>query len=64
VPAGTVLRVLQAGYRLGERLIRPAQVGVAKGGPSTAAARLATNNGDDNGEPDSDDSGQHVDTSV
>jgi molecular chaperone GrpE len=31
-PAGTVLRVLQAGYRLGERLIRPAQVAVAKGG--------------------------------
>lgn len=38
VPAGTVVRVLQAGYRLGERLIRPAQVGVAKGGPSAVAA--------------------------
>ncbi len=38
VPAGTVVQVLQAGYKLRERLIRPAQVGVAKGGPSAAAA--------------------------
>ena len=38
VPAGTVVQVLQDGYRLGERLIRPAQVGVAKGGPNVAPA--------------------------
>lgn len=38
VPAGTVVQVLQAGYRLRERLIRPAQVGIAKGGPSATAA--------------------------
>ena len=37
VPAGTVVQVLQVGYRLRERLIRPAQVGVAKGGPGAAA---------------------------
>lgn len=32
-PAGTVLQVLQAGYKLHDRLLRPAMVGVAKGGP-------------------------------
>ena len=40
-PAGTVVQVLQPGYVLHERLLRPAMVGVAKGGaaqPATAAA--------------------------
>jgi molecular chaperone GrpE len=32
-PAGTVVEVLQPGYVLHERLLRPAMVGVAKGGP-------------------------------
>jgi molecular chaperone GrpE len=32
VPAGTVVEVLQPGYVLHERLLRPAMVGVAKGG--------------------------------
>lgn len=34
--AGTVLQVLQAGYRLRDRLLRPAQVGIAKGAPAAA----------------------------
>jgi molecular chaperone GrpE len=42
VPSGTVVQVLQAGYKLRDRLIRPAQVGVAKGGPSPAAASPAS----------------------
>ena len=33
-PSGTVVQVVQAGYRLHDRLLRPAQVGVAKGGPA------------------------------
>jgi len=33
-PAGTVVRLLQAGYMLHDRLLRPAMVGVAKGGSS------------------------------
>lgn len=33
-PAGTVVEVLQSGYVLHDRLLRPAMVGVAKGGPS------------------------------
>jgi molecular chaperone GrpE len=32
-PAGTVVEVLQPGYVLHDRLLRPARVGVAKGGP-------------------------------
>lgn len=34
--SGTVLHVLQPGYRLHGRLLRPAQVGVAAGGPAPA----------------------------
>ncbi len=33
VPAGTVLEVVQPGYMIGERVLRPAMVGVSKGGP-------------------------------
>jgi molecular chaperone GrpE len=32
-PAGTVARVIQPGYMIGERILRPALVAVAKGGP-------------------------------
>src|ERR1700744_6551198 len=38
VPAGTVVQVVQAGYMIGERILRPALVGVSKGGAKTAAA--------------------------
>ena len=34
---GTVFQVVQAGYVIGERVLRPALVGVAKGGPKAAA---------------------------
>lgn len=37
VPEGTVVQVVQAGYAIGERVLRPAMVGVAKGGPKRAA---------------------------
>lgn len=37
VPNGTVLQVVQSGYVIGERVLRPALVGVSKGGPKTAA---------------------------
>jgi molecular chaperone GrpE len=32
-PAGTVAQVVQPGYMIGERVLRPAMVAVAKGGP-------------------------------
>ena len=37
VPAGTIAEVVQTGYVIGERVLRPAFVGVAKGGPKQAA---------------------------
>lgn len=53
MPAGTVAEVVQTGYLIGERVLRPAMVGVAKGGPKpTAKARSAAPAGDD-GEADS-----------
>lgn len=41
VPNGTVLEVVQAGYKIGDRVLRPAMVGVSKGGPKIAAAQEA-----------------------
>jgi molecular chaperone GrpE len=38
VPSGTVVQVVQTGYAIGERVLRPALVGVAKGGPKAPAA--------------------------
>lgn len=38
VPNNTVVQVVQAGYAIGERVLRPAMVGVAKGGPKAEAA--------------------------
>ncbi|PDT41845.1 MULTISPECIES: nucleotide exchange factor GrpE [Sinorhizobium] len=42
VPNNTVVQVVQAGYTIGERVLRPAMVGVAKGGPKVAAAESET----------------------
>ena len=50
-PNGTVVQVVQPGYMLHDRLLRPARVGVAKGGPAAAPS------GGDQPEP-----GSHVDT--
>jgi molecular chaperone GrpE len=37
-PEGTIVQVVQAGFAIGDRILRPAMVGVAKGGPSHAPA--------------------------
>jgi molecular chaperone GrpE len=37
VPTGTVVQVVQPGYVIGERVLRPALVGVAKGGPKAVS---------------------------
>ena len=36
VPAGTVSQVVQSGWTIGDRVLRPAMVGVSKGGPRSA----------------------------
>ena len=38
VPSGTVVQVVQPGYTIGERVLRPALVAIAKGGPKPAPA--------------------------
>jgi molecular chaperone GrpE len=43
VPAGTVVQVIQAGYMIGERVLRPALVAVAKGGAKPAPASAPEN---------------------
>lgn len=40
---GTVVMVMQAGYTLHDRLLRPAMVGVAKGGPKAGGGNVDTN---------------------
>jgi molecular chaperone GrpE len=42
VPAGTVVQVVQAGFMIGERVLRPALVGVSKGGAKAAPATDVT----------------------
>jgi molecular chaperone GrpE len=37
-PSGTVTTVVQSGYVIGERVLRPAMVGVSRGGPKAAPA--------------------------
>jgi molecular chaperone GrpE len=43
VPAGSVVEVVAPGYMIGERVLRPAMVGVSKGGPKTAPASRPVN---------------------
>src|SRR5438128_11171842 len=42
VPSGTVVQVVQAGYMIGVRILRPALVGVSKGGAKAAPAADVT----------------------
>ncbi len=36
VPSGTVTKVMQSGWTIGDRVLRPAMVGVSRGGPKAA----------------------------
>jgi molecular chaperone GrpE len=49
VPNGTVVQVVQTGYVIGERVLRPALVGVAKGGPKAPAQDAPAAAGDERG---------------
>ena len=50
VPPGTVVQVMQPGYTIGERVLRPALVGIAKGGPKAPAAASEAPANDNSGE--------------
>jgi molecular chaperone GrpE len=57
IPAGTVVQVVQPGYTIGERVLRPALVAVAKGGPKASAPETtgeqpASASANDNSAPD------------
>jgi molecular chaperone GrpE len=41
VPTGTVVQVVESGYAIGDRCLRPAKVGVARGGPKAPASETA-----------------------
>ncbi|KAA3513648.1 nucleotide exchange factor GrpE [Agrobacterium vitis] len=41
VPNNTVVQIVQPGYTIGDRVLRPAMVGVAKGGPKAEATQSA-----------------------
>ena len=43
VPSGTVVQVVQAGFMIGERVLRPALVAVSKGGAKATPAADVTN---------------------
>src|SRR5215472_90641 len=44
VPAGSVVQVVQPGYMIGDRVLRPALVGVSKGGPKPAPSPPSNDN--------------------
>ena len=44
VPAGHVVQVVQPGYMIGDRVLRPAMVGVSKGGPKAAPVSVSNDN--------------------
>lgn len=43
VPAGMVVQVVQTGYAIGDRVLRPALVGVSKGAAKTSAESVTVN---------------------
>jgi len=49
VPSGTVVQVMQAGYLIGERVLRPALVAVSKGGAKAAPSAAASSANDNPG---------------
>jgi molecular chaperone GrpE len=51
VPAGSVVQVMQPGYMIGDRVLRPALVGVSKGGPKMAPAAQTNDNDNTPKEP-------------
>lgn len=54
VPANTVVQVVQPGYSIGERVLRPAMVGVSRGGPKQAAGEAPAEPGPVNAQAEKD----------
>jgi molecular chaperone GrpE len=52
VTPGSIAQVIQPGYMIGERVLRPAMVGVSKGGPKTAPPEQPADEKQTSQEPD------------
>jgi molecular chaperone GrpE len=52
VASGSIAQVIQPGYMIGERVLRPAMVGVSKGGPKTAPPEQPADEKQTSQEPD------------
>ncbi len=65
-PNGTVVQVVQPGYLLHDRLLRPARVGVSRGGPAKASTEGQESEAESTAEqpPESTEPGGRIDTSV
>ena len=46
IPSGTVSQVVQTGWTIGDRVLRPAMVGISKGGPKAAPKEQPAGNGE------------------
>ncbi|MCB1517712.1 MAG: nucleotide exchange factor GrpE [Hyphomicrobiaceae bacterium] len=66
VPEGTVVSVMQSGFEIGERVLRPAMVGVSKGGAKApkVAPETDANNVTDAAAAEEVEQTQHVDKQV
>ncbi len=54
VPANTVVQVVQPGYSIGDRVLRPAMVGVSKGGPRATTSEASVEPGPADGRAEND----------
>ena len=63
-PSGTVVQVVEPGYLLHDRLIRPARVGVAKGGAPAQAAPADGESAEAGGPQETPAQGGRIDTSA
>lgn len=61
-PKDTIAEVIQAGWRMGERTLRPAMVAVSSGAP--AAPPASDGDGQSEGGADPDEPGQRIDTTI
>ncbi len=51
IAAGSIVQVIQPGFMIGDRVLRPALVGVSKGGPKTAPVESQSSGGDARTQP-------------
>jgi molecular chaperone GrpE len=63
-PSGTIVQVVQPGYLLHDRLLRPARVGVSKGGPAKAPDGAQKVEAEGEQASEAAEPGRHIDTTI